>query len=320
MNRTFLSCDWGTSFLRLRLINVDSLIIIEEAKSEEGIASVYKRWQQQDSEKKDRIGFYKAVLQNHIALLEYRLNTSLNGIAIIMSGMVSASIGMIELPYRPLPFSISGTDLYVEKIKATSAFEHDMLIISGVRTDRDVMRGEETQLIGCTPETNNSRQVFIFPGTHSKHIHVEDGQATDFQTYMTGEFFHLLSKNSILSESVSSGGSFEKEENASAFEEGLLDSQQQSLLHASFMVRTNSLFKRFSKQQNYWYLSGLVIGAELNELFKKQVQAVFIASEGVVGLAYEKAFEALGAYEQVQSINSTEALIKAHRNFFLTMA
>ncbi len=63
------------------------------------------------------------------------------------------------------------------------------------------MRGEETQLIGCL-KSGKQDGFFIFPGTHSKHVEVEDGMVKDFKTYMTGEFFELLSQKSILLNSV----------------------------------------------------------------------------------------------------------------------
>lgn len=209
------------------------------------------------------------MLQRHINNIETRIDASLADVPIVVSGMASSTIGIQELPYKQLPFLASGNDLHYEIIAGTEQFSNAIILVSGARTERDVMRGEETQLAGCAQQWNNERQVFVFPGTHSKHIYVQNGYAINFETYMTGEVFGLLSQNSILSKSVLAGSDIRDKEDKAAFEQGVLDSRHQHLLHAAFMVRTNDLFQRFSKEQNYWYLSGLLIGAELAVLLQK---------------------------------------------------
>jgi 2-dehydro-3-deoxygalactonokinase len=83
---------------------------------------------------------------------------------------------------------------------------------------------------------------------------------------MTGEFFDLLTTHSILAASVSAGGDFEQAENRDSFLEGVKCGQTANLLHASFLVRTNQVLKKMPPQQNYHYLSGLLIGAELKDI------------------------------------------------------
>jgi len=231
MDKLFLSCDWGTSSFRLRLIDSVSSKQTGESRSDEGVAKVYNQWLQKNNAKEERLAFYQSVLKKHICNIEDQLKVSLDEIPVIISGMASSSIGMIELPYKPLPVAVSGRDLYFEKIRKTETFKHDMIIISGIRTDTDIMRGEEIQLLGCTIETSDQQQVFIFPGTHSKHIIVENGQVTNFQTYMTGEFFNLLSFNSILSKSISIENATGEEFSKPAYEKGVSDSLHTNLLH-----------------------------------------------------------------------------------------
>src|SRR5690349_24776620 len=80
----------------------------------------------------------------------------------------------------------------------------DIRILPGIaqaRADRpDVMRGEETQLLGVT-ESDFTGLVCI-PGTHSKWIGIEAGHVTAFTTYMTGELFSVVSQHSILAHAV----------------------------------------------------------------------------------------------------------------------
>jgi 2-dehydro-3-deoxygalactonokinase len=185
---------------------------------------------------------------------------------------------MIELPYKEIPFSIKEPDLNVKKIEPTDKFKHSTLIISGVKTIDDVMRGEETQLIGCLNEPDKEKHLFIFPGTHSKHVIIKDQSIADIKTYMTGEFFELLSAKSILSSSLERGKGLEEEANRKSFEEGVIAGSQSNLLHNSFLVRTNHLFKRLTKEENYYYLSGLIIGTELGELMTNNNSISLVAS------------------------------------------
>lgn len=137
-------------------------------------------------------------------------------------------------------------------------------------------------------------KVFVFPGTHSKHISVQDGLVTGFSTYMTGEFFELLSKKSILSGSVEEDKQIDLDENVEFFKKGVLQATQTNLLNASFGVRTNDLFNKLSKKQNHHYLSGLVIGTELKELRKQDSAEIYLCCSSNLRSRYQTGLAALG--------------------------
>ena len=314
MDKLFLSCDWGTSSFRLRLIDSVFSKQTGESCSNEGVATIYNQWLQKNNAEEERLAFYQTVLKKHISNIEDQLKISLERMPVVVSGMASSSIGMKELPYKQLPVTVNIRDLHFEKLGATENFKHDMIIVSGIRTDTDIMRGEEVQLMGCLIE-KDQKQLFVFPGTHSKHVIVENGQITSFQTYMTGEFFNLLSVNSILSKSISIENVTGEEFNRPAFEKGVSDSLHTSLLHQSFMVRTNDLFQRFTKKENYWYLSGLLIGTELKDLFETNSEVITIVSEGKFASLYETACNILNKGKNVLSADVNNALIKAHTLF-----
>src|SRR5678815_25631 len=115
-----------------------------------------------------------------------RIITPGQTIPIVISGMASSSIGIRELDYSSIPFPVSGTSANTEWIQ-TSTLKNPVLLVSGVRTDDDVMRGEETQLTGLLhliQIEKASKHLFILPGTHSKHIVVDQGNVIDLKTYM----------------------------------------------------------------------------------------------------------------------------------------
>jgi 2-dehydro-3-deoxygalactonokinase len=290
---TFLSCDWGTSAFRLRLVERETLRILAEESSKEGNAATAELWKQANQPPEQRVSFYMTIVQAHLKKLEEAVKTSLDEVPVVISGMASSTVGMKEVPYKPLPFAADGSDLATEIIAATADFKHETLLISGVKSEDDVMRGEEVQLVGCGFESNDEQQLFLHPGTHAKHVLVQRGQAISLKTHMTGEFFSLLSTKSILAASVEEG-KLDEGRNLEWFEKGVQDSQQANLLHNAFLVRTNDLFKKASKAENYFYLSGLLIGSECRDLLNHLPQQIILAGEpALVGL-YGAALRVLG--------------------------
>jgi|HubBroStandDraft_3_1064219.scaffolds.fasta_scaffold87874_2 2-dehydro-3-deoxygalactonokinase len=304
----FISCDWGSTVLRVRFVDADEQSVLSEVFIDQRITTTFELWKQSSMPEENRRMFYLRVLKNQIEILEKQLGFSLKNFHLVMSGMASSNIGMMELPYKELPFRVDGSDLNVKIIQASDGFSHEILLISGAKTQNDVMRGEETQLVGCRLVNNREDQLFIFPGTHSKHILVKNDRAINFKTYMTGEFFSLLSKNSILSGNVEESDSLLDGDILKNFEEGVEISLLHNLLNASFLVRTNGLFNRNTKRENYYFLSGLLIGTELKHLINNRTPLTLVCNEKQKNY-YFTAFQKMGI-KVVQFQDAAEATIK----------
>ena len=134
---TILSCDWGTSFFRIRLIDISSHSIIKEISSHEGIASTYSSWKIR-TYPQDRFSFFLNIIGKKIIEIEQDLSISLVDIPILLSGMASSSLGLFELPYKPMPFNADGSDLLTHIIEPTKSFPHSIFFISGVNSNNDV--------------------------------------------------------------------------------------------------------------------------------------------------------------------------------------
>jgi 2-dehydro-3-deoxygalactonokinase len=305
-----ISCDWGTSSCRLRVVEPGGRVLVS-TEGIQGVATTFDEWRRSGLPDSARVGFYQAVLQAAIG----ELGIDVRDVPVVLSGMASSSIGMLELPYHPLPFLVSGEDLRPAVIPATPAFPHVLYLVPGVRSDHDVMRGEETQLIGCGAASG----LFIFPGTHSKHIVVRQGRAVGFTTFMTGEFFGLLSRQSILAASVDEGEPSDLRRPSdlgarpiAAFLAGVDAARSSGLLHGAFTVRTNQLFGQFSNTDNYQFLSGLVIGEELKGLDPQPVALVAVPP---LQHAYSAALQRIG-FTEVEHIEADRAVVAGHRRIF----
>lgn len=318
----FLSCDWGTSSFRLRLVDASNIQVLLEENSSEGIAATYALWEKTGkTDQQSRLYFYLDIIRKHIEKIGEKQNTSLSGVPLIISGMASSSIGMKNLPYGQLPFGIDGSGTKSAYFEADEGFKHPFLLISGVKSVDDVMRGEETQLIGSMagqPDAQGEK-TFIFPGTHSKHIFVRENQVTGFKTYMTGEYFELLSEKSILKVGVEAHDDFHSFNGLQSFKQGVQDAVGANLLHISFRVRTNDLFEHLSKKENFSYLSGLLIGTELQGLLPLSSAKIYLCCSSNLKPWYEAALDALGILENVHVFPAewvSEAVVRGQYEIF----
>ena len=295
--KTFVSVDWGTTNLRLRLVAVPSLSIVEEVVSPKGIKTIYNEWLEVGGDKET---YFLNFLKKQLAFFKSNISSD---VAIVISGMASSSIGLRELPYADLPFKTDGKSLYIEKIQS-DIIPNTIQLISGVKSDSDVIRGEEVEIIGLVNEEDENQSiVFVTPGTHSKHVLCEKGVITNFFTYMTGEVFSVISENTILKASIEKTDFDESVLNA--FEEGVQKAMEgKSMLNTLFKVRTNNLFKEKTNIENYYYLSGLMIGDELQSLRELDCDYIKLCAGGKLFELYHKAIVILGLESKTKIIES----------------
>jgi len=251
----FISCDWGTTNFRLAVVNRETLDIAYEIKTDKGVKAVYNEYLAQNII--NQVDFFSDYLTNQLKQLPEAYSQSL----LVSSGMVTSNIGLYNMDYAKFPFDGNGSNFKSKKIKLKN--NRDLILISGVRNENGMMRGEETQAIGLADFMNNAEEaVLILPGTHSKHLSFKNGVFLDLKSYMTGEIFEILSKKSILSNSIIK--SQNKNIIEHSFVEGLKLGIAGQLTASLFSIRAKDLFKKATKNENYFFLSGLLIGDELS--------------------------------------------------------
>ena len=302
LSEYIICCDWGTSSLRCRLVDRERACVIDEITSDVGISVAYRSWRTRNSaddvEVGSRTDAYLSLLKEQLHPLVLR-NASAATAPVVISGMASSNIGLFEMPYAGVPFSLSGADALTYEIAPLSDFNHRVILISGVRDGDDVMRGEEVQVIGVSgllPTIGgNETALFLFPGTHSKHLRVENNTLVGIETFITGELFAVMSKEGLLRDAirlpVSATGS---EEGLAAFLRGVGASGHGRLLPALFKVRTNHVLGKLDKNQNTLYFSGLLIGSELRSLFTKQYDRIILACDDKLYDYYKQVISFLG--------------------------
>ena len=270
-----LCCDWGTTSFRLRLTNLKA-DVIAETHSEKGILVHHNHWlSQKDDNPERRFDYYLQYIQSQIGEIRHNLDIDIATLPLVISGMAISSIGMMNMPYENLPCSVAATTGFEWRLQQNGA---PIILVTGVCSSDDLMRGEETQIIGLyhTPELNNvlpNSGIYVLPGTHSKHVSINDKAIISIKTFITGELFHILRGNGTLAKSIE----FIHEdrninpENQLAFIKGIHESKNGSLLNNLFQVRVNDILNKLNKEQNFYYLSGLLIGSEFDYLKKEPI-------------------------------------------------
>ena len=180
------------------------------------------------------------------------------------SGMIGSRQGWVEAPYCDTPVAPAGLAAGIVDVPGAR-----LRIVPGVRTRDasgmpDVMRGEETQILGAI-EPARPLAFVVLPGTHSKWARVEHGRLAAFSTFMTGEAYAALLDHTILGRLATRDADAT---DADAFRRGLdrgLASARDggTLLHDAFGARTLALFGELAPSGVADWLSGLLIGHEI---------------------------------------------------------
>ena len=265
-----ISLDWGTTSLRSYLIGTSGNILAAR-EGPYGILQVNN-------------GDFATALRQLAGdwLKEYAYSP------ILASGMIGARQGWSEVPYADVPAGLA--DLHPVPF---DGFEKPFYFVPGLVFHNpagvpDIMRGEETQVIGVGTDG-----IFLLPGSHSKWVLVQENKIIWFSTFITGELFAVLKDHSILGRMMAGTKS-----DCDAFSRGVsCGALSKSSMQALFSARTLALFGELPESGVADYLSGLLIGAEIAEardMIDTSNTDIIIVGGQDLSHRYEKALEMSG--------------------------
>ncbi|HZV85700.1 MAG TPA: 2-dehydro-3-deoxygalactonokinase [Brevundimonas sp.] len=231
-----IGVDWGTSNVRVMRLAADGRVLEQRA---------------------DPRGAGELTAPAFRGVLEQVAGDWLAEAPVLICGMAGARGKWREAGYRPCPASLA--DIAGGLVEPET--DGEVFIVPGVSQTEDgalsdVMRGEETQIMGLW---GDGAGWAVAPGTHSKWIRVEEGRIVSFRTFVTGELFAAVSQSAILSASLDSAAG-DDEAFRRGVERGLSD---RAVTAALFSVRVGMLGGRLAPEAAPDYLSGLLIGAEI---------------------------------------------------------
>ena len=274
----FLACDWGTTNLRAWVVGEGGSVQGHKAFPQLGVSRL-------------EAGRAAACFKDEI-----RPAMQAEDLPALLCGMIGSTLGWVTAPYLDCPADMNDLRrglVSVEDRPVTRIVPG--LRGPGVTAASDVMRGEETQILGWVtlePERARGRRLVCHPGTHAKWALVEDGRIVRFVTAMTGELFDVLRKHSVLKTTDAPEGLEPFLEGVRAAGDG------DGLASRLFSVRARVVADGKSADTTSEYLSGLLIGADVASAPRllgvepeEPVQLI-----GDIGLCrwYEKALAARG--------------------------
>lgn len=272
-----IAIDWGTSSVRGYLLDADGKVL-EQRRGSDGILAC----------------------QGRFAEVLASLVNGWHG-QLLLSGMIGSRNGWVEQAYLPCP---ADTTALAQAMRSYDELlpGRTLWFVPGISTSEcsgvpDVMRGEETQLVGLIAALDDGAQhVACLPGTHSKWARIDNGQLTSFATVMTGELYAVLRQHSILGKLMDDDHPGLETD---AFLQGVdRSSDSGGLSHHLFGARTLSLFERLSSAALPSYLSGLLIGHELREHRGEHATVHLVGSRALVQ-RYALALQHLGVQSQL---------------------
>ena len=287
----YVAVDWGTSSFRLWLISPAG-DVLAESRSHEGMMAAAK------------IGF-ATVLQSHLDAVG-----AANHLPVVICGMAGARQGWVEAGYIDTPADLG---FILERAVPIPGHSRDVRILPGIaqRDPKapDVMRGEETQLLGALG--TDGEALVCMPGTHSKWARVSGGTVERFTTFMTGELFNAVSRETILSLAVVDA---DEAVDTQAFKSAVAAAFEAPAFAANllFRVRSSQLLFGGSPAAARERISGTLIGLELaaglahDGLKGRSNPGITLVATGPLQQLYLLAFDTLSV--AVQSIDSDDAV------------
>lgn len=263
--------DWGTSNLRAWLVN-DAGEVVNRHASDQGLLNAAQS------------GF-TSVFSGVVEQLGAASDTPA-----LLFGMVGSQKGWLEVPYTPTPADAAGIARSAQKVPA----REKTWIIGGVSDQFDghrpeVMRGEEVQTLGVLGLHPEAEWVCL-PGTHTKWVQTSGASIIGFSTFMTGELFQWVTRQSIISTQIS-GDTFDQ----AGFLAGLdLAQEHGAFTNALFQLRTRYLAGSIGSHQVRSAASGLLIGHELSASRVPVGSPVMICGSSAMAGLYQTALERKG--------------------------
>lgn len=256
-----IAVDWGSSSLRAFRIGDDG-DVLETRRSGQGVLKAH--------------GNFATVLSGMIAGWDDAL--------VVMAGMIGSRQGWLEVDYVACPAGVAQIAAGMQPLPADALPGREVWVVPGLSVFDawqvpDVMRGEESQVCGLLPLLAAGTHFACLPGTHSKHVRVADGRIIDFSTLMTGEMFEVLRAHSVLGRLMELGLPDD-----AAFAEGLAMAERPGgLLRQLFTVRSRGLFDQIPPARLAGYLSGILVGHELQCIPADAGHVHVVSSDGLAG-------------------------------------
>lgn len=267
----YITVDTGTTNTRISLI--DNKEIIDTLKYKIGVGDV----------KKDPVILKGTVKYGIEAILKENELSQREIECIIACGMITSELGLCHLEHVVLPCGIEELANSLHNTAIPEICEIPFVFVRGVKAvgssfeDTDIMRGEETELLGLG-ECVERDCLYVLPGSHSKLIYTDSfGRISYFSTELTGELMSAVSISTILSQNIDL--SAEMEADKEYLKKGYLYAKENGVNAAFFKVRILNNLLGCTKNRLYGFFMGVALCDEIKNIIKSGAKKVIIAGK-----------------------------------------
>jgi 2-dehydro-3-deoxygalactonokinase len=223
---------------------------------------------------------------------------------VIAAGMITSPLGLTEVPHVPTPAGLNELAAATRQYDFPEITDLPILLVPGARSGprqcdqetvgtADVMRGEETLLIGLHAlGLIAPRSTLLNLGSHWKVIGFDArARIASSVTSMTGELIHTAQTQTILAGSVPQArpGVIDQ----TWLEAGMREQRRSGLARALFCVRLLEQGSDGSAEQRLSFLIGAFLASDMDAMVSRgsfdSAGEVVIAGGGVIAEAWRRA-------------------------------
>ena len=237
-------------------------------------------------ESKLPVGVRQTSIRGNRRLLQVTLRRALHSLSkqapspprcVLVAGMLTSPLGFWEVRHVPAPAGLAELSKNVRMKAFTRVSPLPFFLVPGVRIGRgttelsnvaraDVIRGEETEIIGFQANTQARSQrrpwVLLHVGSHSKAIAVDArGRIERSASTLSGEALQALRTYTILASRLRDLNSPKLQKRF--FEGGIRSTERYGLTRSLFMTRLLEGNPSYGQQELYSFLLGALLASDL---------------------------------------------------------
>lgn len=266
---TYITIDGGTSSTRVNFLKNGE--ILDTVKLDIGARACIGNRNEYECKIKSAID--EIILRNKASGVE----------RILASGMITSEFGLCNLPHINAPAGINELHKAMYQTVINEISDIPFVFMRGVKLDGkdiddcDMMRGEETELIGIMQEKYGTC-IYVLPGSHSKIIKTDrHGRIISFSTTLTGEMIASLSQGTILKDAVDL--SVTKKIHGEYLMKGYDYTVSAGINKALFKVRILKNKFNCSNEEVYSFFMGIVLCQEILNIVKEDAETVVLGGK-----------------------------------------
>lgn len=265
-----VTIDSGTTNTRVRVWQGKT--VIAEASAAIGVRDTVKTGSRDVLIQGVKKALYQAIDRANLQINRTLANSEL---LILASGMITANIGLCEIPHLPAPVGLAELAKGMVKQICPEIIDQPIWFIPGIKNhvppvddllhfeQMDMMRGEETEAIGVIAQLNiQGPALIVLPGSHSKFVTIDQhNQILGCATTLAGELLDVITHHTLLTSSLEH--QFATTIDEAYLLQGAASCRQVGFARSCFSVRILDLFSQATVNQQANFLLGSVLYSDI---------------------------------------------------------